>query len=173
MPQALTGAAEPGWAKMSRKKGLPKRSAPATSVRAISQRTSWRSIRHQLRRGRWTAGELGAVPAVGATLISWPDRAAGPSSRRRNRQRRRWGRPRRPPPEGDEDREVEHQYRDEGGDLMPLTQIHRDQHHQDDEEAAVEPDAVVPSLDRVADRKAPDRSPRHRATRTVPVRSIR
>jgi len=47
--QALTGAAEPGWAKMSRKKGLPKRSAPATSVRAISQRTSWRSIRHQLR----------------------------------------------------------------------------------------------------------------------------
>src|SRR2546426_749530 len=177
MPQALIGAAEPGWAKISRKNGLPNRSTPATSVSAISQTTSWRSIRHKLRRSRWTAGEAGARPRRlaphprerGVGQLDMPKEVADPQRvvgdlhvGKRPHQ-----------PEGDEDGEVKQQNVDERGNWMLLSEVDRDQHHQDDEEAAVEPDAVIPSLDRVADRKAPGRPLRHRATRTVPVRSIR
>src|SRR2546428_17128 len=37
MPEALMGADDPGWAKKSRKIGLPNRSIPAISVSASSQ----------------------------------------------------------------------------------------------------------------------------------------
>ena len=76
-------------------------------------------------------------------------------------------------PEGQQDGAVEHRHRDERNDRLLLVELDRDQHHQDDEEAPVEPLAVTPALDRVADREAARRPLRHRDTRTVPVRSIR
>ena len=76
-------------------------------------------------------------------------------------------------PEGHENDAVQHRDRDEGNDRLVLDQLDDEQHHQDDEKPAVEPLAVVPALDRVEDRVAALGLVAHRATRTVPVRSIR
>src|SRR6266581_4867607 len=204
MPQALMGADDAGWAKTSRKIGLPKRLIPAGNrdddVRPRHQpRTEFSLCRlHEV-------GLAAIEPDVGGRLASQAahepvheapafgrlerhlERLAPHAGQRGVGQFQMTEQVANPesvigdlevgellhPPERDQDGATEYRHRDERHDLPPLVQVEGDEYQPDDEETAIQPFAIRPPLGRVTDREAAASVLGHRASRTVPVRSIR
>src|SRR6266852_7080016 len=76
-------------------------------------------------------------------------------------------------PEGEEDGAAKYRHRDEGVERQPSVKVVGDQRQPDNKETAVEAFAVAPAPGRIENREAARSVLAHRATRTVPVRSIR